>query len=413
MNRFTDPRSAAGDLPSFRGAPNPATAGAAPHEDATLEGAMAAEHDDELDNDYYEECAVVEGHLEDKVVEAYEEGFDDAEAPAPHAVGRRRRSASTRAPVDGAATLALGLLVTALGAALMFVSARAEALAATHVPAQLAVTIGVVLFALGLSHRKVGKMQQRMEQIEQQRESRDEQLQAAMEDLLHHVSHDEDRATDGPELQQALLALQRQDQKINNLTKATKMYGKPLMEIAAQCAELVGGLGQLREQVERSESASRDVDLGDVPAQLAALAEATSTLRSEASAERAELKAALEQGGDDQLQVRLAEATTRIGDGIDQLRTQELSGLESTLRDVQREVSSLATSVAQLQASARTGDQASSRPAAATATPAPAPAQPTTGDAATSKSSGYSTGARKSGGKNVLGAIAKLKQMKG
>jgi len=244
-----------------------------------------------------------------------------------------------------------------------------------------------------------------MAQLELQREARDEHLQETLEELLDRASQDVDGAANGAELEQALLALQRQDQKINNLTKATKMYGKPLMEIAAQCAELVGGVGQLREQVERSESTSRDVDLGDVPAQLAALAEATSTLRTEASAERAELKAALEQGGDDQLQVRLAEATTRIGDGIDQLRTQELSGLESTLRDVQREVSSLATSVAQLQATARSGDQGSSRPAAA--------AQPTTGDAGKSKSSGYSTGARKSGGKNVLGAIAKLKQMKG
>ena len=306
-----------------------------------------------------------------------------------------------------------GILVTALGAVQLFVPAAAEALAATHVPAQLAVTVGVVLFALGTSQRKVGKMQQRMDQLEQQRDARDEQLQAAMEDLLHHTSHDDNRAVDGPELQQALLALQRQDQKINNLTKATKMYGKPLMEIAAQCAELVGGLGQLRDQVERSASSSRDVDLGDVPAQLAALAKATSTLRTEASAERAELKAALEQGGDDQLQVRLAEATTRIGDGIDQLRTQELSGLERTLREVQREVSGLATSVAQLQASARAGDPSPSRPAAATATPAPAPAQPTTADTSPTNSSGYSTGARKSGGKNVLGAIAKLKQMKG
>ena len=299
MNRSTDPRSAAGDLPSFLGAPEPATADAAPQEEPTLEGAMAAEHDEELDDSSYDESAEAQGHVEDDVDEDFDEDFDeaegddhdvdDAEVPAPtttRAAGRRRRSASTQGPVGGAATLALGLLVTALGAVQMFVPAAAEALAATHVPAQLAVTVGVVLFALGLSQRKVGKMQQRMEQLEHQREARDEQLQATMEDLFHHVSHDDDRAAGGPELQQALLALQRQDQKINNLTKATKMYGKPLMEIAAQCAELVGGLGQLREQVERNESASRDVDLGDVPAQLAALAEATSTLRSEASAER-------------------------------------------------------------------------------------------------------------------------------
>ena len=58
--------------------------------------------------------------------------------------------------------------------------------------------------------------------------------------------------------------------------------------------------------------------------------------------------------------------------------------------------------------------QPAPQPQHATQSESPAPEQPSSdGAQAASDASGYETGKRKSGGKNVLGAIAKLRQMKG
>jgi BioD-like phosphotransacetylase family protein len=64
----------------------------------------------------------------------------------------------------------------------------------------------------------------------------------------------------GEELQHVLITLQRQDEKINNLTKAIKMYGKPLMEISGQGTELAGSLAQIKTAVEAAAEVGRQAN---------------------------------------------------------------------------------------------------------------------------------------------------------
>jgi uncharacterized membrane protein len=102
------------------------------------------------------------------------------------------------------------------------------------------------------------------------------------------------------------------------------------------------------------------------------------------------------------------------------------------VREIQREIAGVATVVHQIQNSVRTGatrnvaaDAATPRPTATAAAAEPAPAaaaavtttsapapQPSGDSTAADGGGGYQTGARATSGKNVLGAIAKLRQMK-
>jgi nucleoid-associated protein YgaU len=121
-----------------------------------------------------------------------------------------------------------------------------------------------------------------------------------------------------------------------------------------------------------------------------------------------------------QLQDRLDKATKGLADGLQQMRDGNLGGLENGMREIQRELSGVATAVSQIQASVRSGKgsmAAASAPAPAPAAPPAAPATPAAAPAANAgkgddANANYQTGARSTSGKNVLGAIAKLKQMK-
>jgi hypothetical protein len=134
----------------------------------------------------------------------------------------------------------------------------------------------------------------------------------------------------------------------------------------------------------------------------------------------------------------------KLGSAIEQLREGNLGPIETVVRDLQRELASVATGMAQLQQLVRgLGSRAATAPPAPMpATPAAAPprakraaaAEPEAAtapkaaaaepaEAAPIDTTGLSdaqagaaqnrTGARSSNSKNVLGAIAKLKQMKG
>jgi len=428
MTRSTDPRSAIGDLPSFLGAPDrPA------HDtDAQCSESEAPEATEEFfdeADDGYEERGD-----EDYEDEAYEEVGDDEQADydagAPvSARARRRRDPSAVPSAGGVAALAAGAILGLAGIVQLLVPGAAEVGLDGWSP-QLPLTIGAVLAALGLTQRRVGAIEQRLDDSERRREASDAALTAALDQLLENTASQATDASGGHPAERALLALQRQDQKINNLTKATKMYGKPLMEITAQGAEVAGCLTKLQAAVEaltaQTGPSQPGVELGEVSARIDGLSDAVASLQAHAQADGREVKAALAQLssqqedrlGDDQLQVRLAEATTRIGEGIDQLRDQNVAGIESSVRDVQREVSALAGAIAKLQGAAPA--VAATATAATSTTPAPtapanaaAPSTTAGSGEAPSPEGGYATGERKSRGSNVLGAIAKLKQMKG
>jgi len=349
---------------------------------------------------------------------------------------------------------------------------------------------GLVLAAAGASMRRTARLQQKFDDAEERRTAEAAKLHQGLHGLLSAQATTNDRPAAGEEdLQHVMLALQRQDEKLNNLTKAFKMYGKPLMEIANQGADLAGALATVKSQVEANGESSRSAllrmetqlkspagkqDLADLqnnmlklvqkvealagqspaaalqPLQqqvgrlevgVAAIAQRLedsevrkSLLRLEESATKSRetmqelLRADGVKKAAGELQDKLDRATRGLQDGIVQLRDGNLGGLENAVRDIQREVAGVATSVAQIHAAVKSGVRvattaapaaapaapAPSAPPAATAPSAPAatPAAPAAGDGKGADGGGYQTGSRSSGGRNVLGAIAKLKQMK-
>ena len=252
------------------------------------------------------------------------------------------------------------------------------------------------------------------------------------------------------------LALQRQDEKINNLTRAIKMYGKPLVDIANHGTEVGAVLTQLQATTETGTDSIREVmsrletqvlaSTGNAPSlqplqdqfvklQIAVQAisqrledsemrKAIMRLEDTATQTREQiLQLARGESIDnatDKLRAQLDAATTKLHDGLRQMRDGKLGDLENTVRDIQREVATVATATAQIQAAIKSGARpiAAAPSKAPSGQPAPA-AQPTAAPAAATPAAsgdggdGYQTGARKTGSKNVLGAIAKLKSMKG
>lgn len=424
---------------------------------------------------------------------------DAAVAPPPPPSRTSRGRALHRRPASspgGGLFLGAGVLTAAF--ALLMPSLPVDAVAALtnqgFGPQGLFVC-GLVLVAAGASMRRTARLQQKLDDAEERRAAEAEKLHQGLHGLLSAQATTNERPAAGEEdLQHVMLALQRQDEKLNNLTKAFKMYGKPLMEIANQGTDLAGVLATVKSQVEANGESSRSALLrmetqlkspagkqeladlqnnmlklvqkvealaGQSPAAalqplqqqvgrlevgVAAIAQRLedsevrkSLLRLEESATKSRetmqelLRADGVKKAAGELQDKLDRATRGLQDGIVQLRDGNLGGLENAVRDIQREVAGVATSVAQIHAAVKSGVRvattaapapapapaaapAAAAPAAAAASaPAPtasAPAAPAAGDGKAADGGGYQTGSRSSGGKNVLGAIAKLKQMK-
>jgi hypothetical protein len=409
--------------------------------------------------------AATTGEFDDGgLVDAPMDGSDATIAePAPTVPRRQRARARTRR-AGGGGIAALATAFAGAGLAVAAVPSLGDTLPPfVHAPSLI--VLATVLFTGAICIRRIGALRN---ELDDQEERRAEANAALLEDIQRLLP----AQTDTSGLQHLRLAMQRQDEKVNNLTKAIKMYGKPLMEIASQCAEINGGVAQTKTAVEgiaeatrqstsrleaqlRAPAAGGKTDLGELPQKLgrlevsvAAIAQRLEHSEMQKSVLRLEdgtreLRAEVQQllKGDvvrqatTDLQKRLEQSTQSLSQGLQQLREGNLGELDAAVRQVLREVSGIATTVAQLQANVRAG----ARPAAATettpapvpaavATTAPAPAQasapapapvaataPASGDAASSgaEAGGYQTGKRTVGSKNVLGAIAKLKQMKG
>lgn len=272
---------------------------------------------------------------------------------------------------------------------------------------------------------------------------------AELAELHAQVATGRDAAPGGSgDLDQVMLALQKQDEKTSNLSRAVKMYGQPLVEISGQTTEIATLAQQLQQRV--AELAARPATpgfeplaqaLGRIEVNLAAVAQRLDDAEARKALFR--LEEATQKGlaaladlrkGDDvrqvgaDLQARIDRATATLADSINRLGETSVGELAVVTRDIQREVTGVATQVAQINAAVKSGARldASAAPApTATATAAapspatgPAPSSPApTADGGVAPSNGggggYQTGARSSSGRNVLGAIARLKQMKG
>lgn len=478
MKNLPEPTRAVDNLPAFLDS----------HSDADTTGGTRA---DEAVHEATDEPVPADGEGGGDAAAAASEvpaaaSADAADPDAPPSPARRRREE----PGTTSAKRTGGTLATMLGILALLgspVAAFAPALATYGVTPNLTFVLGALLVAAGMTQRHVGRLQQRLEEAESNRREDASAVRANLQQLVDDTQREKAPAQ-GEELQHVLLSLQRQDEKVNNLTKAIKMYGKPLMEIAGQSTELAGALPTIKALVEGgTESARQGInrleaqlraattskDLTEMNASLQRLAQRVEAIANTsqtvsleplqqqlgrleiavgAVAQRLEdsevrksllrLEDATQKGreavqellrGDSvrqataQLQSRVEAATKGLADGLTQLRDGNLGGLENSVREIQREVATVATTVAQINAAVKGGVRlAANAPApapapvpetsavAATAGAAPAPTAKaaTTPPAAAEATSGYQTGTRTSGGKNVLGAIAKLKQMK-
>jgi hypothetical protein len=408
---------------------------------------------------------------------------EDAAAGAA-VVTRRNRKFADNPKTGGKVAMFGGGLLLAAGLAMSLLPELAAKVAAYGVQPNLPFVAGTLLFTVGAMQRHASRLQHRLDEAENRRQQEAEALHQNLQQLV--VGSAGKAPADGGDLQHMLLSMQRQDEKITNLTKAIKMYGKPLMEISGQGTELAGGLASLKALVDGGVESNRQgmsriesqlrapqnqkeftelngavqklmariealaaqkgtVDLAPLQQQVsrlevtvAAIAQRLddnevrkSLLRLEEAShkERDVLQELLRgdsvQKASAQLQARVDSVTKGLNDGLAQLREGNLNGLETAVRDIQREVSGVATTVAQINAAVKGGVRVANQ---ATPTPMPAPtpheptataatpvaaATPSPASTAGDSGGGYATGSRSSGGKNVLGAIAKLKQMKG
>ncbi|GDY00782.1 hypothetical protein LBMAG49_01110 [Planctomycetota bacterium] len=343
-------------------------------------------------------------------------------------------------------------------------------------------TISAVLLVAGVLHRQMS----RLTAMSRQQETAQQHIQSHMQHMLDQEARAAERPpAEGEELERVLVALERQDEKINNLTKALKMYGKPLMEIANSSADVTSQLAGVKSQTENLRdtlktelqqllnSSNSSDELGDaVGKRLDALSEKLSPhalqqqiARLEASIqaislrlEDSEVRKSLVRLEDaDKVQARKLENLThteamqkdlgkiehqldlglgKLSNALEQVRSGNLGAIETTVRDMQRELAGLATSMANVQQAVRTGGNqkaaaaqpamvyaaadshvASNATAADSAKKQPAPAVESAVDTkgmndAQVGAAQNQTGSRASSGKNVLGAIAKLKKLK-
>ncbi|MBX3464332.1 MAG: hypothetical protein KF830_14265 [Planctomycetes bacterium] len=435
------------------------------------------------------------GTVDDEVVAA-SEGEDEAapQAAAADAADDAAPAAANAAPTAGGGLLLLAGAAVLAFAALLPTAFDGSPLATTLLRFGLGgptwIVLGAVLLTGGTLLRRLSSLPRGTTPTPNDDWSRTAQESLQFLVAAQQASNERPPAA-GEELQHVLMAMQRQEEKINNLTKAIKMYGKPLMEIASQTTDLAAAVTQTRAglegrtdtihaALERLEARTGDDDatrtrhaelrdalhvvaadvdklakrpagpaleplqqqLGRLEVAVTALGQRLessevqkSLLRLEEATQKAREEVQQLRGdglgkATTQLQDRLDKATKGLADGLQQLRDGNLGGLESGVRELQRELHGVATAVAQIQAAVRTGARpapvapvapvapaatsaASAPTPAAAPAPAPAPvAAPAGGHKADDGNAGYKTGTRASSGKNVLGAIAKLKQMK-
>ncbi len=231
-------------------------------------------------------------------------------------------------------------------------------------------------------------------------------------------------AMSGDEFGQVLFALQRNEEKLVNLTKATKTFGKPLVEMNTQIADAAAQVAQSQVMIQALRVASEN-----------GLNRVEETLRQQGGSGSATQTQELRGGLDEmrnalqgKLEGSLATHAQKLRESLEGVskdlggRLAELakSGREATvnLTPVQNAIAELRRDIANLnQGLSRSTTTATTTPAPApmSSAPAPASAAPASSGDEPPPSGLASTiaGERATKGTNVLGAIAKLKKMRG
>jgi septal ring factor EnvC (AmiA/AmiB activator) len=103
----------------------------------------------------------------------------------------------------------------------------------------LMITLGTLLALVARLQIHQQGIGQRLSELEESIEANDEFCGESLEFLVDaQEQSDSRRPASGEELDQVLHTLARQDEKVNNLTKALKMYGKPLVEVSRHVSDV-------------------------------------------------------------------------------------------------------------------------------------------------------------------------------
>jgi gas vesicle protein len=308
-----------------------------------------------------------------------------------------------RARPGGDIAIAVGALLGLGGLGVMMVTSFAPSVVETvTVPFERVGLTGMSLLMVGIlvsGFAVLGRRQAKLEFSVQGAHERSDRLEPRLQYLVDAQEHHLDRPpASGEELDQVLLFLQRQDEKLNNLTKAFKMYGKPLIEITNRTAQTIHELSDLKKTVtefaEKAESRS-PVD------EIAKLVKGTRGLTSK------ELRSELENtigSHIEKLATKLDQTTEQLAGGVEQVLAQVGDSSDPAMQEVKQGLADIAASLSTLEGRIAQGSASGSTTQYS--------------DSSTGSSPGIGglaqsiAGAKKAPGKNVLGAIAKLKQMR-
>ena len=275
-------------------------------------------------------------------------------------------------------------------------------LQAMGLPPGLIVVLGIVIALIDRTHRQQRASRSRLDALEQnlaQSGDYSEECLAYLVDAQEqHLSR---RPASGEELEQVLLSLARQDEKLTNLTKALKLYGKPLVDLSRQVSELGMQTKGIKNKIEELGQFVHE----DVAKQLAGIEIPDNGTD--------EVLRAVEGIGS-----KLTGDITQIlenmprGEGSEQVVAaldRKMNSLRESVAEIRRAVSTAPPPAPAPQAQPRRQPQPEPQPK-----PQPKPSAPGSslrgdgpGDLAQSIS-----GSKKSSGKGVMGAIAKLKRMR-
>ncbi|MEC7582720.1 MAG: hypothetical protein VYE77_00250, partial [Planctomycetota bacterium] len=308
---------------------------------------------------------------------------------------RRQQLDERRKARRGGAALALGYLLVATAFTMSFLQ--------LHGLQAALLASGALTLLFLLMCRKLMVANRRIDSLIQSQQGAGSDIQECLHYLVESQQRQEERPpAQGEELERVLMVLQRQSDKVNNLSKALKMYGKPLMEIANQSATTSEQLNDLRSDIQtvtehQQQSSSVDLepvqmvldklssdisfqfqklaeqapdnsglqqqltrleasvqamsqrqDDGEVRRGLMRLEDSSKTLSDKVAA-LAKAETVSEESGKIERQLDLA--TGKLDKSMEQLRTQQISALEEAIADVQRELTGMATSIAYIQQS--------------------------------------------------------------
>ena len=307
---------------------------------------------------------------------------------------RRQQLHERRTARRGSGALALGYMLVATAFTLSFLQLQG-------MEAALLASGSLTLLFL-LMCRKLAVANRRIDLLIQSQQEAGSMTQESLNYLVESQQrHDERPPAQGEELERVLLVLQRQSDKVNNLSKALKMYGKPLMEIANQGAAAASQLTDLKSDIQTvtdhqqkntgtvdfeplqmvldklssdmgfqfQKLAERMPDDSNLQQQLTRLEASVQSLSqrqedgevrrglmrledsSKALSDKVAALAKAETVSEEseKLERQLDLATGKLDKTMEQLRTQQLGALEGSIADIQRELTGVATSIAYIQ----------------------------------------------------------------